>query len=237
MARAGTGSVSVPDFFKLLSNFGRRQLSESLVSRISDVRQHRVVSLTDFLAYQQLLANLPSLYTTIATAMDIKVRTPSPITMRRHHRRLLEEGYNRHVRLTDCAIIVLSGQAGALSKDDFKVASRVLNRRFSRVECDLVFELFDLDNDGFISADDCRYPPPHQPDRSIGALMSSCPAARRIAASSLSCLIQDGAGRDVHPGPAGHCGSRRGLHLRAPTRVQHREGHAGPQAARRAPRA
>lgn len=66
--------MSVPDFFSLLSNFGRRQLSEPLVARISDVRHGRKVHLTDFLAYQQILANLPSLYTTIATAMDIKVR-------------------------------------------------------------------------------------------------------------------------------------------------------------------
>lgn len=47
-------------------------------------------------------------------------------------------------------------QSGPLSKDDFKVATRVLNRAFSRVEADVVFELFDTDEDGFISPDDCR---------------------------------------------------------------------------------
>ena len=47
-------------------------------------------------------------------------------------------------------------QSGPLSKDDFKVASRVLNRRFSRAESDIVFELFDLNRDGFISPENCR---------------------------------------------------------------------------------
>ena len=114
----GNGWVSLEDFYKLLSNFGRRQLPESLVKRVDATRQGHPVSFTDFLAYQTILNNLPSLCTTIATAADIK--------------------------------------AGSLSKDDFKVASRVLNRRFSRAESDIVFEMFDLNGDGFISPDDCK---------------------------------------------------------------------------------
>lgn len=193
-AFSATGSVSVPDFFSLLSNFGRRQLSEPLVARISEVRHGRKVHLTDFLAYQQILANLPSLYTTIATAMDIKVGThfqelifrssfsgrgrlvfgwseasrqhPSRLAgprMRCRHRLPLGQGNAPvvfgPVACIQPAVFLLVGlQSGALSKDDFKVACRVLNRRFSRLECDVVFELFDLDNDGFISADDCRCP-------------------------------------------------------------------------------
>jgi solute carrier family 25 (mitochondrial aspartate/glutamate transporter), member 12/13 len=113
----GTGWVSLDSFFKLISNFGRRQLPESLVARIGATR-HDAVSFTDFLAFQTILNNLPSLCTTIAMASEFK--------------------------------------AGPLSKDDFKVASRVLNRRFSRAESDIVFELFDLNGDGFISPDDCK---------------------------------------------------------------------------------
>jgi len=114
----GNGWVSLEVFYNLLSNFGRRQLPESLVKRIDAARQGHPVTFTDFLAYQTILNNLPSLCTTIATAADIK--------------------------------------AGPLSKDDFKVASRVLNRRFSRAESDIVFELFDLNGDGYISPDDCK---------------------------------------------------------------------------------
>lgn len=117
MDPTGTGWVSLQDFFKLVSNFGRRQLPDSLVARIGATR-HDAVSFTDFLAFQTILNNLPSLCTTIAMASDFK--------------------------------------AGPLSKDDFKVASRVLNRRFSRAESDIVFELFDLNGDGFISPEDCK---------------------------------------------------------------------------------
>jgi solute carrier family 25 aspartate/glutamate transporter 12/13 len=114
----GNGWVSLEDFYQLLSNFGRRQLPESLVARINATRRGRSVSFFDFLAYQTILNNLPSLCTTIATAADIK--------------------------------------SGPLSKDDFKVACRVLNRRFSRAESDVVFELFDLNGDGYISPDNCK---------------------------------------------------------------------------------
>jgi hypothetical protein len=34
---AGTGYVGIDDFFRLMSNFGRRQLPESLVARIVKV--------------------------------------------------------------------------------------------------------------------------------------------------------------------------------------------------------
>ena len=117
MDPTGTGWVSLQDFFKLVSNFGRRQLPDSLVARIGATR-HDAVSFTDFLAFQTILNNLPSLCTTIAMASDFK--------------------------------------AGPLSKDDFKVASRVLNRRYSRAESDIVFELFDLNGDGYITPENCR---------------------------------------------------------------------------------
>jgi solute carrier family 25 aspartate/glutamate transporter 12/13 len=45
---------------------------------------------------------------------------------------------------------------GSISPDDFKVANRVLGLggRLSRLQVDIIFQLFDLDKDGFISAED-----------------------------------------------------------------------------------
>jgi hypothetical protein len=72
---AGTGFVSLSDFFELLSNFGRRALPDSMVQRIARTHQNRPkVSFTDFLAYQSILNNLPSLCTTVGSASSIKVQ-------------------------------------------------------------------------------------------------------------------------------------------------------------------
>jgi hypothetical protein len=45
---------------------------------------------------------------------------------------------------------------GPISADDFKVANRVLGLggRLSRRQVDIVFQLFDLDRDGYIAAED-----------------------------------------------------------------------------------
>ena len=43
---------------------------------------------------------------------------------------------------------------GPISPDDFKVANRVMGGRLSRRQVDIVFQLFDLDRDGFLSAED-----------------------------------------------------------------------------------
>jgi hypothetical protein len=117
------------------------------------VRHNRDVSFTEFLAYQTILANLPSLCSTIISASEIKVTGFLSVVHPKGGRWWL--GGSRGwwwLRLSAS----WCGQSGPLSKDDFKVASRVLNRPFSRVESDIVFELFDLDDDGFISPDDSR---------------------------------------------------------------------------------
>jgi len=156
---SGTGWVSLQDFFQLISNFGRRQLPEPLVARIGATR-HDAVSFTDFLAFQAILNNLPSLCTTIAMASDFK--------------------------------------AGPLSKDDFKVASRVLNRRFSRAESDIVFELFDINGDGFISPEDCK--------RVLGAAYIK----------ELRAIIGRGGAITFAP-PPGYTQEKRGAHKHGPS--------------------
>ena len=45
------------------------------MARIAHTRQGQKLSFTDFLAYQTILNNIPSLCTTIATSADIKVRS------------------------------------------------------------------------------------------------------------------------------------------------------------------
>eukprot|EP00611_Tribonema_gayanum_P006405 TRINITY_DN156_c0_g1_i2.p1 TRINITY_DN156_c0_g1~~TRINITY_DN156_c0_g1_i2.p1 ORF type:complete len:863 (-),score=317.71 TRINITY_DN156_c0_g1_i2:471-3059(-) len=45
---------------------------------------------------------------------------------------------------------------GPISKDDLKMARSLLGSKMSRIEADAVFELFDLDRDGFIDAQDCK---------------------------------------------------------------------------------
>lgn len=151
--------VSVQDFLGLLSGFGRRQLPESLVQRIKEIHLHRNVPFTEFLAFQSILADLPSLCTTINTATEVKVsKDGDAISSGRKgqngSRKALLDVCHYSCNFWGWCFYVL--QSGPLSKDDFKVATRVLNRAFSRVEADLVFDLFDTDEDGFISPDDCR---------------------------------------------------------------------------------
>ena len=72
----------------------------------------------DFLAFQEVITNLPGICSLIERAEEIK--------------------------------------KGPLSPDDFKVANRVLGMggRLSRRQVDIVFTLFDLDKDGYISHQD-----------------------------------------------------------------------------------
>ena len=57
------------------------------------------------------------------------------------------------VNVIDHACKITKGQ---ISQDDFKVANRVigLGGRLSRRQVDIIFQMFDLDRDGFISVDD-----------------------------------------------------------------------------------
>lgn len=78
----------------------------------------RTFSYGDFLAFQEVLAQLPGICNLVRKACEIK--------------------------------------NGPVSPDDFKVANRVigLGGKLSRRQVDVVFQLFDLDHDGFISAED-----------------------------------------------------------------------------------
>ena len=75
-------------------------------------------SYCDFLAYQEVLSQLPGICNLIGRACEIK--------------------------------------KGAISPDDFKVANRVLGMggSLSRRQVDLIFQLFDLDGDGYVSHED-----------------------------------------------------------------------------------
>lgn len=75
-------------------------------------------SYCDFLAYQEVLGQLPGICTLIDRACEIK--------------------------------------KGPVSADDFKVANQVLGTggRLSRRQVDIIFQLFDLDKDGFVSYED-----------------------------------------------------------------------------------
>lgn len=78
----------------------------------------RYFTYTDFLAFQEVLAQLPGICSLIRGACDIK--------------------------------------KGPVSPDDTKVANRVLGLggKLSRRQVDIIFQLFDLDRDGFISPED-----------------------------------------------------------------------------------
>jgi solute carrier family 25 aspartate/glutamate transporter 12/13 len=72
----------------------------------------------DFVAFQEVLANLPGICNLIDQCQEIK--------------------------------------KGPVSRDDFKVANRVmgLGGRLSRRQVDIIFQLFDLDRDGYVSHED-----------------------------------------------------------------------------------
>lgn len=72
----------------------------------------------DFIAFQEVLANLPGICNLIDQCQEIK--------------------------------------KGPVSRDDFKVANRVmgLGGRLSRRQVDVIFQLFDLDRDGYVSHED-----------------------------------------------------------------------------------
>eukprot|EP00977_Amphora_coffeiformis_P012790 scaffold3234_cov166-Amphora_coffeaeformis.AAC.5 len=78
----------------------------------------RIFTYPDFLAFQEVITNLPGICNLIDRAQEIK--------------------------------------KGPLSPDDFKVANRVLGMggKLSRRQVDIVFALFDLDKDGYISHQD-----------------------------------------------------------------------------------
>ena len=78
----------------------------------------RCFTYSDFLAFQDVLGQLPGICNLIQGACAIK--------------------------------------RGAISPDDFKVANRVigLGGKLSRRQVEIVFQLFDLDHDGYISAED-----------------------------------------------------------------------------------
>jgi len=93
-------------------------LTPSLSRRRNSNLGDKFFAYGDFLAFQEVLGNLPFICNLIDTAQEIK--------------------------------------KGPLSPDDFKVANRVqgLGGRFSRRQVEIVFNLFDLDQDGYVSFED-----------------------------------------------------------------------------------
>jgi len=101
------------------SSYGDHEAPTDLEMQTNEKhRVHHYFSYSDFLAFQEVLGQLPGICNLIGRACDIK--------------------------------------KGQISPDDFKVANRVLGMggSMSRRQVDVIFQLFDLDNDGYISHED-----------------------------------------------------------------------------------
>jgi solute carrier family 25 aspartate/glutamate transporter 12/13 len=93
----------------------------SVIAGMEEREKHlgeRYFAYGDFVAFQEVLANLPGICNLIDRCQEIK--------------------------------------KGPVSRDDFKVANRVmgLGGRLSRRQVDIIFQLFDLDRDGYVSHED-----------------------------------------------------------------------------------
>jgi Ca2+-binding EF-hand superfamily protein/CRP-like cAMP-binding protein len=102
---------------KDVADYSRRSVLADLERRRNKLGT-RYFTYIDFVAFQDLLVQLPGICNLIERACQIK--------------------------------------NGPISADDFKVASRVfgLGGRLSRQQVDIIFELFDLDRDGYITTED-----------------------------------------------------------------------------------
>jgi solute carrier family 25 aspartate/glutamate transporter 12/13 len=112
--RAGTIKGDTPE---LVTDYSTRSVLAEMEYRGNRLGT-RYFTYVDFLAFQDVLGQLPGICNLIERACDIK--------------------------------------AGPVSPDDFKVANRVfgLGGWLSRRQVDIIFQLFDLDRDGFVSAED-----------------------------------------------------------------------------------
>jgi len=87
---------------------------------------------SDFVSYQSFVRNMPGIVSVFKNGIDAK------------HKALREKGIDKNS----------AEKQLVLSKDDFKMACKVFhNALFSRPEVDIVFALFDLNNDGKVSLD------------------------------------------------------------------------------------
>ena len=112
--RAGTIKGDSP---KQVAEYSRRSVLADLERRRNKLGR-RYFTYVDYVAFQDLLVQLPAICNLIERSCQIK--------------------------------------KGPISPDDFKVANRVLGigGRLSRQQVNLVFELFDLDHDGYLSYED-----------------------------------------------------------------------------------